>query len=433
MILIYTHTLSNRFKYVTELIFKSVLNSNYELTDDLNYFHSKEIPKIAYAPTPINAEVFICSNPILFETDIKSELPIANKDFENFPKFFASQTSDFLGYDIFAMVFYFASRYEEYLPTETDKHQRFQAENSIAFQYNCLQIPFLNNAILDFSKKTKQIFPTIELKKRSFNFLSTIDIDNAFAYANKGLTRNIGGFVKDVFTLRLKNVAERVLSNLNEKKDPYNTFEFINQLSDETKTALQYFVLIGDYSDYDKNPHFENKGFQHLLKSLSSKFKLGLHPSYFAFSKTEKINEEVTRLEFILKDKVTSTRCHFLRVNFPETYRTFINNDITDDYTMIYASQCGFRTGLCMPYKWFDLDRNEQTQLTIHTSVMMEGTLRDYNKLSSQNALKISLQLLAEVKKHGGEFISIFHNDSFSKNNSEWIKLYQSILKESKQ
>ncbi len=432
MILIYTHTLSNRFKYVTELIFKSVLNINYELTDDLNYFQSKEIPKIAYAPTPINAEVFICSNPILFETDINTELPIADKDFENYPKFFASPISDFLGYDIFAMVFYFASRYEEYLPTETDKHQRFQAENSIAFQYNCLQIPFLNNAILDFSKKIKQIFPTIELKKRSFNFLSTIDIDNAFAYANKGLTRNIGGFVKDVFTLRLKNVAERVLSNLNEKKDPYNTFEFINQLSDETKTALQYFVLIGDYSDYDKNPHFENKGFQDLLKSLSSKFKLGLHPSYFAFSKTENINEELTRLEFILKDKVTSARCHFLRINFSETYRTFIKNGITDDYTMIYASQCGFRTGLCMPYKWFDLERNEQTSLTIHTSVIMEGTLRDYNKLSSKNALNTSLQLLAEVKKHGGEFISIFHNDSFTKNNSEWVKLYQSILKESK-
>ena len=433
LILIYSHTLSNRFKYVTELIFKSVLNCNYELTDDLNYFQSKDIPKIAYSTTTANTQVYIVSNPILFETDIKSELPIANKEFEDFPKFFASQTSDFLGYDIFAMVFYFASRYEEYLPTETDKHQRFQSENSIAFQYNCLHIPFLNNAILDFSKKLKQTFPSIELKKRSFNFLSTIDIDNAFAYANKGLKRNIGGFVKDVFSLRLKNVAERLISNLNEKKDPYNTFEFINQLSDETKTALQYFVLIGDYSDYDKNPHFENKGFQQLLKSLLSKFKLGLHPSYFAFSKTEKINEELTRLEFILKDKVTSTRCHFLRINFPETYRAFIKNGITDDYTMIYASQCGFRTGLCMPYKWFDLERNEQTPLTIHTSVLMEGTLRDYNKLSSQNALNTSLQLLAEVKKHGGEFISIFHNDSFTKNNSEWVKLYQSILKESKQ
>ena len=432
LILIYSHTLSNRFKYVTELIFKSVLNSNYELTDDLNYFQSKEIPKIAYTTTPINTQVYMCSNPILFETGIKSELPIAKKEFEDFPKFFASKTSDFLGYDIFAMVFYFASRYEEYFPMETDKHQRFQAENSIAFQYNCLHIPFLNNAILDFSKKLKREFPFLEFKKRTFNFLSTIDIDNAFAYSNKGIKRNLGGFVKDVFSLRLKNMVERILSNLNEKKDPYNTFEFINQLSDETKTALQYFVLISDYSDYDKNPHFENNGFQQLLKSLSSKYKLGLHPSYFAFTKTEKINEELTRLEFILKEKVTSARSHFLRINFPETYQTFINNGITNDYTMIYASQCGFRTGLCIPYKWFDLERNEQTQLTIHTSVIMEGTLRDYNKLSSQNALNTSLQLLAEVKKHGGEFISIFHNDSFTKNNSEWIKLYQTLLKESK-
>ncbi len=432
MILIYTHTISNRFKYVAELIFKSVLNSNYELTDDLNYFQSKEIPKIAYTTTPTNTPVFIYSNPILFETEIKAQLPIANKEFEDFPKFFASSTSDFLGYDIFAMVFYFASRYEEYLPTETDKHQRFQAENSIAFQYNCLHIPFLNNAILDFSKKLKQAFPNLKFKKRSFNFLSTIDIDNAFAYANKGIQRNLGGFVKDVFTLRFKNAVERVASNLNEKKDPYNTFEQINQLSDETKTALHYFVLIGDYSDYDKNPHFENKQFQHLLKSLSSKFKLGLHPSYFAFSKPEKIKEELIRLESITSKKITSARCHFLRINFPETYRTFINQGITDDYTMIYASQCGFRTGLCMPYQWFDLDRNEQTPLTIHTSVMMEGTLRDYNKLSSQHALNNALQLLTEVKKHGGEFISIFHNDSFTKNNSEWVKLYQTILKESK-
>lgn len=432
MILIYSHTLSNRFKYVTELIFKSVLNCNYELTDDLNYFQSKDIPKIAYTNNKETSRVYIYSDTILFETDINKNYPFANKYFIEYPKFFVTAKKDILGYDIFAMVFYFASRYEEYLPTEIDKHQRFQAENSIAFQYNCLHIPFLNNAILDFSKKLKQTFPTIELNKRPFNFLSTIDIDNAFAYANKGIQRNIGGFVKDIFSLRFKNVTERLLSNLDEKKDPYNTFEFINQLSDETKTALQYFVLIGNYSDFDKNPHFENKGFQQLLKSLSSKFKLGLHPSYFAFSKTEKINEELTRLEFILKDKVTSARCHFLRINFPETYRAFIKNGITDDYTMIYASQCGFRTGICMPYKWFDLERNEQTPLTIHTSVIMEGTLRDYNKLSSQNALNTALQLLAEVKKHGGEFISIFHNDSFTKNNSDWVKLYQSILKESK-
>jgi hypothetical protein len=28
---------------------------------------------------------------------------------------------------------------------------------------------------------------------------------------------------------------------------------------------------------------------------------------------------------------------------------------------MIFASQSGYRTGLCLPYKWFDLEKNETT------------------------------------------------------------------------
>ena len=432
MILIYSHNLSNRLKYVTDLIFKSVLSIDYELTDDLTYFQSKDIPKIAYTNTIINSPVSIFSNPILFETDVNQKLPIAKKNYTDFPKFFASNTTDFLGYDLFAMVFYFASRYEEYLPTEPDNHKRFQAENSISFQYHCLQKPFLNQAILDFSIRLKQLFPKLKFNKRHFNFLSTIDIDNAFAYANKGLVRNFGGVVNDILKLRLTDVKKRIISNLNEINDPYNTFDFINQMSEETKTALHYFVLISDYSDYDKNPKFTNSNFQHLLKSLSEKFSIGLHPSYYSLTKLENIKIEKKRLSNITHRDITSARCHFLRINFPETYRTFIKQGITDDYTMIYASQCGFRTGLCMPYKWFDLERNEQTELTLHTSVIMEGTLRDYNKLNAKSALNTSLDLMSEVKKYGGEFISIFHNDSFTKTNTEWIDLYKSILNESK-
>ncbi len=432
MILIYAHNLSNRFKYTAELIFKSVLNIDYQLTDDKDFFKSSQVAKIAYTNETNLSSVYIDCDVLLFETHIKTEFPSPKKEYIDFPKFYVTDKKDFLGYDLFAMVFYFSVRYEEYLTTQVDNHQRFRAENSIAYQYNCLQIPFLNNATADFSRKLKNEFPQLEFKKRVFNFLSTIDIDNAFAYANKGLRRNLGGFVKDCFNLNFKNISSRILSNFDKKKDPYHTFDTINRLSEETDTQLKYFVLISDYSKYDKNPHHENKGFQFLLKSLSEKFQIGLHPSYHSMIKLEKISTEHDRLENILEKKITSARCHFLRIKLPNTYRAFIKKGITDDYTMIYASQCGFRTGLCMPYKWFDLIKNEQTNLKIHTSVMMEGTLRDYNKLNPEKALEISLNLLAEVKKHGGEFISIFHNDSFTHKNIEWINLYKSVLKESK-
>ena len=291
-----------------------------------------------------------------------------------------------------------------------------------------LDKPFLNYLIADFAQKLKQAFSVLEFPQKAFKYISTIDIDNAYAYANKGFTRNAGGMAKDLASFKWKEAGKRLKSNLNDVNDPYNTFDLINALSVETHTALQYFVLIGDYAAYDKNPDYRNPGFRKLLKNLSYKHTMGLHPSYESFVKPEKIQMEKTRLEDIIERKITSARCHFLRVKFPDTYRHFIEAGITDDYTMIYASQCGFRTGLCMPYQWFDLKKNEATELTIHPSTMMEGTLRDYNKLTITKAEGIVNQLLNEVKRFNGEFVSIFHNDSFMKGQEQWVELYRHLL-----
>jgi hypothetical protein len=414
-----------------DVVFKTVLNISVQLTDNKDDFKNNNTLKIAYTTFNEGFDVFIESNNLLFETDIKTKIVEVEKEYIDFPKFFKSNSMDYLGYDIFAMVFYFASRYEEYLKSDLDEHHRFQAEKSIAFQSNCLQIPFLNILIQQFGEKLKKQFSSLKFHQREFNFLSTIDIDNAFAYANKGLKRNVGGFLKDAFTLKTNQLAKRIISNLNDVKDPYNTFEVINSLSKETQTALQYFVLIGDYSAYDKNPHHQSLGFRKLLKELSNKYEIGLHPSYESFNNLEKVEIEKKRLEDIIEKKVTTARCHFLRVKFPETYRTFIKTGITDDYTMIYASQSGFRTGLCTPYPWFDLENNEPTSLIIHSSTIMEGTLRDYNGYTSEHANSTINYLLNEVKKQGGEFVSVWHNDSFVPEQAEWIEVYKNLLQNS--
>lgn len=432
MILIYTHHITPRVSYTMDVVFKTVLNTSFKLTDNKEEFENNKSTKIAYTKLNENFEVFIQSDNLLFESDIKTKIVEVEKDYIDFPKFFKSNANDFLGYDIFAMVFYFATRYEEYLSLELDEHQRFKAENSISFKYNSLHIPFLNNAIQQFGDKLKNQFSSLKFHQRAFNFVSTIDVDNAFAFANKGLKRNIGGLVKDVFSLKINQVVHRIVSNLNEEKDPYNTFDVINSLSKETQTALQYFVLIGDYSTYDKNPHYKNEGFRKLLKGLSNQYEMGLHPSYESFNHPEKIEIEKKRLEEIIEKKVTSARCHFLKVKFPETYRTFIKVGITDDYTMIYASQSGFRTGLCTPYPWFDLEKNEITSLTIHPSTIMEGTLRDYNGYTMEHANATINGLLNEVKKQGGEFVSVWHNDSFVPEQVEWIGVYKKLLQTSK-
>lgn len=428
MILIYTYKTTTRIVYAMDLVFTNVLGIDYEITEDIERFKASSQVKFAYSNVDRGFDLFIKADRLLYEPDIRKELPTANGVYLDFPVFFKTTNDSFLPYDIFATVFYFATRYEEYINADLDPHKRFKAENSLAHKHGFLNKPFLNYLIDDLGKKLKLRFPQLNFKQRPFNLLSTIDIDNAFAYAHKGLKRNLAGFVKDVFSLQFTNTFSRIGSNIKDVKDPYNTFDLINSISKETQTTLQYFVLIGNYSQFDKNPHYTNKGFRKLLKSLSDEYPVGLHPSYNSHSVLEKIGIEKKRLEDIIEKNVSSARCHFLRVRLPETYRTFIREGITDDYTMIYASQCGFRTGLCMPHKWFDLGKNKATFLTIHPSTVMEGILRDYNKLSVSNAEVVVDDLLNEVKRFGGEFVSVWHNDSFVPQQKQWIELYKKML-----
>ena len=117
------------------------------------------------------------------------------------------------------------------------------------------------------------------------------------------------------------------------------------------------------------------------------------------------------------------------RMKFPDTYRALKYCEIRHDYTMIHSPLPGFRAGICTPHKWYDIPREEETGLTIHPSTVMEGTLRDYMKLSPADGFQVIEQLMADVKAVGGTFISIWHNDSFSEENKEWIGVYEGMLK----
>lgn len=55
----------------------------------------------------------------------------------------------------------------------------------------------------------------------------------------------------------------------------------------------------------------------------------------------------------------------------------------------------------------------------------MEGTLRDYNKLNTDDASNLINNLITEIKNVNGEFVSVWHNDSFTKENYKWIGVYE--------
>lgn len=403
---------------------------DFTLTSDAAFFKKHEGPKLSYTHSPLGDELFFVSRNLLFETGI-CEQHISVFDYNNNKVFFAAGKTSALPFDVFAASFYLVSRYEEYLPHIRDVHDRFSAENSLAFINGFLQKPVVNIWISWIKELIQKRYTTFIFPEKKYEFISTIDIDNAYAFREKGFTRSLGGYLKSASKLKISELIERSQVLLGLKKDPYDTYAFQLEIIKKYRFKSVYFFLLGDYGINDKNLPVESKKFQSLIKMLGDYAQIGIHPSYGSNKSKEQLKKEVERLTKVVHREVTKSRQHFLKLTLPETYRNLIDLDITDDYTMGFASQIGFRAGICSAFNFYDLDMELETNLKIHPFAVMEGTLKYYMNVHREDALQKIKPLIDEVKAVNGDFISLWHNDTLSDQKLwlGWSSIYEEMVK----
>jgi len=415
MILIYTDDFNPRIEYAFHLVFTQVLNVEINFTSKSAEFLQSDLPKINYSYEKFGDEFYIKPHRLLhckalIQPDIQ---PVW---FEGEKYFFESSADSVFPFDPFAASFYLVTRYEEYLESKRGKYNRFQATESILFKYDMLEKPVVNIWAQMLAGKLKERFPKLNFPKRKFEFLSTIDIDNAWAYLNKGIFRTSGALLKSVLKGDRKEFLSRLNVSAGREKDPYNTYEYLEKTFEGNEEKTIFFFLVGDYSRYDKNINTRNPKFRSLIQTVADKYAIGVHPSYLSSKKKgkRKVALEKERLEKIAKKKITKSRQHFLRLKFPRTYRRLIRAGINQDFTMGYASHTGFRAGICTPFLWYDLKKEEATKLLVYPFQVMDVTLRDYMSLSPELAKKKIIHLMNEVKKAEGVFVGIWHNETIS-------------------
>ncbi|MFY9309106.1 MAG: polysaccharide deacetylase family protein [Bacteroidia bacterium] len=434
MLLIYTHKITHRVKYILNLVFTDVLGVAFELTTDTEVFKRYNGPKLSYTLNPVCDELFFTSRGLLFEHGI-TEQNISVFDFKNVKVFFATGKASALPFDVFAASFYLVTRYEEYLPHIRDEHDRFIAEDSLAFTNGFLHKPVVNIWIMWIKELLQNKYPQLILPERKYEFISTIDIDNAYAYREKGFTRSVGGYLKSLSKLSMSEMTERTKVLLGLKKDPYDTYAFQLEMIKKHKLKAIYFFLLGDYGVNDKNLPIESKKFQSLIKMLGDYAQVGIHPSYGSNSSKEQLKKEVERLAKVLHRDVTKSRQHFLKLTLPETYRNLIDLDITDDYTMGFASQVGFRASICSSFNFYDLDMELETKLKVHPFAVMEGTLKYYMNVYPEDAMEKIKPLVDEVRAVSGQFISLWHNDTLNDQKlwAGWKEVYEEMVNYAKE
>ena len=415
MILIYTEKLNPRIEYIFRLIFNIILGKQVAFTTKTNKFITTTQPKLNYSYEKFGDEIYIKPHRLLYcKALIQPDIQPVWHEGEKY--FFESSSDSVLPFDPFAAAFYLVTRYEEYLNFEKDKYKRYPAKESLLQKHNLLKKPVVNIWARLLATKINERYPEIEFPKPEFKFLPTVDIDNAWAYAHKGFLRTTGAMARSFLKGDFSELRKRLSIWVGKEKDPYDTYEYIDQVFKGHEENVIFFFLLGNYKRYDKNISWENKNYKDLIRSIASRYQVGIHPSYSSSKKKNKllVATEVRRLQQIVGKEIGKSRQHFLRLRIPRAYRNLIRNGIKEDFSMGYPSHTGFRAGICTPYPFYDLKKESATSLTVVPFQVMDVSLNVYMKLSPEEAIKEIESLMQEVKNVGGTFSYIWHNETLN-------------------
>lgn len=420
-VIIFSETASSRLNYVCRLVFTQHLGLDFSITTNYQEFTAYPGAKLLYRRLSNNTDIHIVPDSLLFETGIESR-PIITSFFNGAIVPFATGQQvggEAFPFDMLAAIFYLVSRYEEYLPFTKNQYGQFKAADSLASRLGFLDKPVVDIWIQELKAVLENKFPHLIFKEKKFETTFTYDIDVAYAYLGRTVTVTTANFIRDCFRLNFKKIKERYRVMSGAQRDPFDTYGDILQQQEIYGHQLLFFFLVGQQNKFNRNLPPSGRKLQQLITELTVAANTGIHPSYYTDTDLALLQSEKQLLESIGRKTITSSRQHYLRLCLPETYNNLIKAGITHDYSMCFAEMPGFRAGTCTAFNFYDLAAEEETALVVHPNTFMEGTFIEDMKLQPIAAQSLMKQLVDEVKKVNGHFISIWHNHSLS-NKNEW-------------
>ena len=399
------------------------MGEEFSITNNYDEFNNFEAVKINYSNSRNEfAELTVANYGLLFENGI--QIQAAGCFGHHGYKALFKGTDEDIPFDIFSATFYLLSRYEEYLPHTLDMYGRYAHENSLAFKEGFLELPMINIWVKDFVKGIQTKFPSFTIRHSPFTFLPTYDIDIAYAYKQKGLLRNAGGFLKSPSLERIK-----VLAGL--QKDPFDTYAWLDDLHRQYQLQPIYFFLLAQKNDlYDKNILPHNRCLQQLIKKHADQYLTGIHPSWQSGDNFLLMKQEKKLMHDIIERPVSQSRQHYIRFSLPHGYRRLIEAGITDDYSMGYGSINGFRASVASSFYWYDLETEKQTILRIHPFCFMEANSFYEQQSTPQQAYDEMLHYYTTCKIINGALITIWHNHFFGTDKlfAGWKEAYEKFI-----
>jgi hypothetical protein len=369
---------------------------------------------VAYIPTGIN----FARNGFTVEKD----LPLLFGE----PELTLSESGIKTAMDPIASAFFMLTRWEECVNPARDEHDRFPAIEALAVKHGFIDRPIVN----EYAEMLRNMLDALgysgKSKKTQFEFILTHDVDHLQRWPNfASWIKTLGAdlIVRKNPITAIKNASRFMLH-----KDPFDTYNYLMDVSEQAGLKSYFFIHVGGISKYD-SPKSESALKKVIDKINERNHVVGFHPSYDTYNDWEAWRREYELLSSLATQKVETGRQHYLRFDLPKTWEIWDSHGMMWDSTMCYAKRVGFRCGACQPFSVFNVHTRKKLRLKEYPLNVMDATLIGDENFTPEQIKKKTKKIIDIVKKYNGTFVLLWHNSSFCGDYENYQYIYEDILK----
>lgn len=257
-----------------------------------------------------------------------------------------------------------------------------------------------------------------------YNPIITHDVDRYYKWkAYKSLFGEYGRIFNGQSTWSYKEVWSSFQSR--KQVDPFSNLLEISEL-DKGAGLQSVFYIMTTQEDHPKNINDYNTddpAVKETLKQLlATGCEIGLHPGIYTFNDQKKLQEQKDRLENAIQQEVTRSRQHYLKYEYPDTFRILERVGIRNDSSILVDLANEKNSEKRSTYYMKDEDGKEMS--ISQTPLVFMDT--HHMQLKDNDILKKLEQSVSSSKRDGGEIMILWHNNNIS--NKREIGLYKEAL-----
>jgi hypothetical protein len=328
-----------------------------------------------------------------------------------------------LGVDVLGSCFFMLTRLEERVVDTRDDHGRFPALASVAHGEGFLDVPIVDVYVDLLWDALSRRWPRLERRRRAYRVALTHDVDDPLAVLGRSrpdLARQLGA---DLLVRRDPALAARRVgswlagSRGGRRLDPYNTFEFLMDVSERHGLASAFYFMAADGRAGAEDPPYrlDDPWIEALIARIHARgHEVGFHATDTDRERTvggfERVRAAARRAG--VEQETWGGRQHYLRWENPSTWRTWDAAGLDYDATLAYADRIGFRTGTCHEFAVFDLDERRPMRLRERPFQVMDRTLLEYMGLAPDTAHAAVREIADHCRRHDGVLCILWHNNA---------------------